>query len=72
MKVAHFKGIQKDGIYVQVDDKFVNAVERALIFKRAQAGDPLMNETGKTNYRLGPIEIVNTGDFAPLLASVVL
>jgi hypothetical protein len=72
LKVAHLKNPQKDGISVQVDDKFVNAVERALIFNRAQEGDPLMNETGKTSYRLGPIEITNTGHFVPLLARIVL
>jgi len=71
LKVAHLTNLQKDGISVQVDDKFVNAVERALIFNRAQAGDPLMNETGKTSYKLGPIDITNTGDFSPLSARIV-
>lgn len=66
LKVAHLKNPQKDGIKTEVDKEFMNAIERALIFKRAQAGDPLMNETGKKRYRLGLIEIVNDGERAPL------
>jgi hypothetical protein len=73
LKVAHLKNPQKDGINVnEVADEFMNAVERALIFERARAGDPLMNETGKSSYRLGPTEIINCGDFTPLPASIVL
>jgi len=72
LKVAHIKDAKENEIAVKVDDKFMNAIERALIFERARAGDPLMNETGKSSYRLGPIEVVNNGDFAPLPASIVL
>lgn len=72
LKVAHLRNPQNDGINTKVDDKFMNAIERALIFQRTQAGDPLMNETGKTKYRLGPIEIVNNGDRKPLPLSIVL
>jgi len=72
LKVAHIKSIQKGGVNVEVDDKIVNAIERALIYERAQAGDPLMNETSKKSYKLEPIEIINSGDHKPLPARIIL
>jgi hypothetical protein len=74
LKVAHLKNPQENGINVEVNevsDKFMNAIERALIFERADAGDPLMNETGKSSYRLGQTEIANEGEFSPLPASIM-
>jgi hypothetical protein len=70
LKVAHLRNPRRDEINVKVDDKFMNAIERALIFQSAQVGDPLMNETGKSSYKLEPIKIVNCGDFAPLPAII--
>ena len=72
LKVAHPENPKKDGSNVTVDPKFMNAVEMALIFEIAQAGDPLMNKTGKKRYRLEPIEILNCGDYTPLPARIVL
>lgn len=71
LKVAHLKNPQENGINVAVNDKFMNAMERAVIFERARAGDALMNETGKNSYRLGPIEIFNEGEFSPLPARII-
>jgi len=72
LKVAHLFDPKIDGATTIVDDRFMNAVERALIFERASIGDPLMNKTGKTRYRLGPIEIINKGDFSPFLSKIIL
>lgn len=72
LKVAHLFDPKIDGATTIVDDRFMNAVERALIFERASVGDPLMNKTGKTRYRLGPIEIINKGDFSPLPSKISL
>jgi len=71
LKVANITKSKRDNVDVEVDDKMMNAIERALIFERVQAGDPLMNETGKKRYRLEPIEIINIGDFSPLQANIV-
>ncbi|MGD0643385.1 MAG: hypothetical protein ABSA75_00590 [Candidatus Bathyarchaeia archaeon] len=77
LKVAHIKNPLQDGSVVEEEDKetmkfFINAVERALIFKMATLGQPLMNETGKTSYKLGPIEIANSKDHIPLPKSICL
>ena len=71
LKVAHIRDPEIDGSTVIVDVQFMNAIERALIYERASIGDPLMNKTGKTRYRLGPVEIVNTGDFTPLPSKII-
>lgn len=72
LKVAHIKSAQKDGVNLKVDFKVMNAIERASIFERAKAGNPLMNKTGKKSYRLEPIEIINSGDHKPLSARMIL
>jgi len=73
LKVAHIKKLQRDGIDVtEVDDKMMNAIERALIFKLTQLGHLLMNETSKKSYRIGPIDMINNGDHKPLPPKIVL
>jgi hypothetical protein len=61
IKVAHICYSNYD-----VDQYLMNSIERAIIYERACNGDPLMNETGKKRYKLGPIEITNKGNHSPL------
>ena len=72
VKVAELRNPCCEGSSNEIDCKFMNAIERALIFDRARAGDLLINETGKRRYRLGPIDIINRGNIAPLSGRIVL
>ncbi len=72
LKVAHLESAQVDGKEIIIDQEFMNAVEAALIFERAQTGDLLMNETHTETYGLGPIDIMNYGEITPLPPRIVL
>jgi hypothetical protein len=75
LKVAHIHNPTDNGISLKESDitkKFMNAVERALIFRMYTLGHSLINEAGISSYNLGPIKITNTGDFEPIPKEIEL
>ena len=63
LKLAHIKEATDDGNQIQIDLNLMNDVEMALIHEQRKT---VINKRGKKRYRGRSIEILNSGNFAPL------